>query len=185
MEQSFLFYPVLAFSALTAGISKSGVPGVAMLGAVAVPLVMSAKLTAFDRRAYISINVLYLSLQHFHMIFYVQAYRSIGVFSEPFFHGHHRHQLLTAQKQFFNENKRGVSWHVGRQFPRAGEFHKYGGINFIRLCQPVHRSGKVSHLAWVDNLDRNSRLMQSDNQSGLINLPCPYFSSFGVGLNRD
>jgi len=45
MEQPIVFYLVLAVSALTAGISKSGVPGVAMLGAVFVPLVMSAKLS--------------------------------------------------------------------------------------------------------------------------------------------
>ena len=45
MEQSFLFYLVLAVSALTAGIAKSALPGVAMLGAVFVPLVMSAKLS--------------------------------------------------------------------------------------------------------------------------------------------
>ena len=45
MEQSFVFYPVLAFSALTAGISKSGVPGMAMVGSVFVPLVMPAKLS--------------------------------------------------------------------------------------------------------------------------------------------
>jgi len=45
MEQSFVFYLVLALSALTAGISKAGVPGVATLGAVFVPLVMPAKLS--------------------------------------------------------------------------------------------------------------------------------------------
>ena len=45
MEQSIALYLVLAFSALTAGISKSGVPGIAMLGAVFVPLVMPAKLS--------------------------------------------------------------------------------------------------------------------------------------------
>jgi len=45
MEQSIVFYLVLGGSALTAGISKSGVPGVAMLGAVFVPMVMSAKLS--------------------------------------------------------------------------------------------------------------------------------------------
>ena len=45
MEQSFLFYLALAFSALTAGISKTGVPGVAIVGSVLVPLVMPAKLS--------------------------------------------------------------------------------------------------------------------------------------------
>ena len=45
MEQPLLFYLVLGVSALTAGISKSGVPGIAMLGAVFVPLVMPAKLS--------------------------------------------------------------------------------------------------------------------------------------------
>jgi len=45
MEQSVGFYLVLAFSALMAGISKSGVPGMGMLGTVFVPLVMSAKLS--------------------------------------------------------------------------------------------------------------------------------------------
>ena len=45
MEQSYAFYLVLAFSALTAGISKAGIPGVSMLGSVFVPLVMPAKLS--------------------------------------------------------------------------------------------------------------------------------------------
>jgi len=45
MEQSIAFYLVLAVSALMAGVSKSGVPGVAILGAVFVPLVMPAKLS--------------------------------------------------------------------------------------------------------------------------------------------
>ncbi|MCL2123424.1 MAG: sulfite exporter TauE/SafE family protein [Desulfovibrionaceae bacterium] len=45
MEQSVLFYLVLAFSALMAGISKTGIPGVAIAGSVLVPLVMPAKLS--------------------------------------------------------------------------------------------------------------------------------------------
>jgi uncharacterized membrane protein YfcA len=45
MDPSFTFYLVLAFSALTAGIAKSGVPGMAMLGTVFVPTVMSARLS--------------------------------------------------------------------------------------------------------------------------------------------
>ena len=36
---------MLAFSALTAGVAKSGIPGMAMFGAVFVPLVMPAKLS--------------------------------------------------------------------------------------------------------------------------------------------
>ena len=45
LEHSAAFYLVLAFSALAAGVAKSGVPGFAMLGAVFVPLVMPAKLS--------------------------------------------------------------------------------------------------------------------------------------------
>ena len=45
MEQSAVFYLVLAFSALMSGIAKSGIPGLGMLGAVFVPLVMPAKLS--------------------------------------------------------------------------------------------------------------------------------------------
>jgi len=45
MDQSVTFYLVLALSALAAGIAKSGVPGMAMLGAAFVPLVMPAKLS--------------------------------------------------------------------------------------------------------------------------------------------
>jgi uncharacterized membrane protein YfcA len=45
LEQSAAFYLVLGFSALAAGVAKSGVPGFAMLGAVFAPLVMSAKLS--------------------------------------------------------------------------------------------------------------------------------------------
>ncbi len=45
MDQSVGFYAVLAFSALMSGISKSGVPGMGMLGTVFVPLVMSAKVS--------------------------------------------------------------------------------------------------------------------------------------------
>lgn len=45
MEQPLSFFLVLGFSALMSGISKSGVPGMGMLGTVFVPLVMSAKLS--------------------------------------------------------------------------------------------------------------------------------------------
>ncbi len=45
MEHSFAFFLVLGISALVSGISKSGIPGVGMLGTVFVPLVMSAKLS--------------------------------------------------------------------------------------------------------------------------------------------
>ena len=45
MEHSTAFYLVLAFSALMAGVAKSGVSGSHLLGVVCVPLVMSAKLS--------------------------------------------------------------------------------------------------------------------------------------------
>ena len=43
MEHSLLFFLVLGFSAIAAGISKAGVPGVMLLSTVFVPMVMSAK----------------------------------------------------------------------------------------------------------------------------------------------
>jgi uncharacterized membrane protein YfcA len=45
MEHSAAFYFVLSFSALMAGIAKAGIPGMGLLGAVFVPLVMPAKLS--------------------------------------------------------------------------------------------------------------------------------------------
>ena len=45
MEHSTLFFLVLGFSALSAGLSKSGVPGAVMLSSVFVPMVMSAKVS--------------------------------------------------------------------------------------------------------------------------------------------
>ena len=45
MEPSIVFYLVLAFSALTSGIAKSGIPGMGLLGAVFVPMIMPAKLS--------------------------------------------------------------------------------------------------------------------------------------------
>ena len=45
MEHSAAFYLVLVISALTAGISKAGLPGMGVVGAVFVPMVMPAKLS--------------------------------------------------------------------------------------------------------------------------------------------